>query len=125
MGQPLPLPERVPLPSDNVIQRYHDLGFKFFCEERQRYAKYEAPAGWHLEDKSHRDDIPLWVFVDTEGNERVCISGAWKGTYDNVLNMVILNPPYKKYAARAAPSQPAEDLGKIACEAFIRADFTK
>jgi len=40
-------------------------------------------------DNSYRDDLPKIDYIDEHGYKRFVVSGVWKGTYDNELNIYI------------------------------------
>ena len=92
MGASLPLPERVPLPSDADLVFFEGKGIKFMLETTTRCAgvsvcPIELPAGWLLVDRSAREDLPNWVIIDGDDRIWASINGAWKGAYDNELSI--------------------------------------
>lgn len=95
MGQPLPLPERIPRPDDetSIILQKH--GIQVHEELNEKYLLYTLPEGWKIVDRSHRHDLPCFYFVDANNNVHFAIQGAWKGTYDNQLEIYAIKSPYK------------------------------
>lgn len=88
MGQPLPLPERIPVPIGKTRQKMLDAGIILNDDDKvDGYITYELPEGWKLVNDSHRSDLPNFNMVDPQGQTRFTVAGAWKGTYDNELNI--------------------------------------
>jgi len=61
MGQPLPLPERIPLPKDSVSQSMIEKGFTFGDKvdiEGKTFVNYTLPEGWRFVNNSWRQDLP-------------------------------------------------------------------
>ena len=85
MGQPLPLPERIPHPSDAVYTRMKEVGISADVDSSERYISYTLPTGWKMVDASRRQDLPIYYIVDASDMIFFEINGAWKGTYDNEL----------------------------------------
>lgn len=113
MGQPFPLPTRIPFPSQDIYSKMVDLGFQFgdsYCQKKQHLISYTLPSGWQLLDNSYRADIPEWYFVDTDNMCRFAITGSWKGTYDNELYISYINSPYP-YVPRNTLPIPSETDG--------------
>ena len=102
MGQSLPLPERIPVPSDNDTELMKEMGFKF-GEIVEDHIKYVLPEKWTLKNSSSREDLPNWYFVDEKNMKRIQISGSWKGSYDNELNLRILETPKKFEEPKKSP----------------------
>lgn len=96
MGQVLPLPERIPPPTQSQAEQLESMGVVVAPKE-DGYCPYTLPSGWSIKDCSERSDLPIFKIVDQERNIRVVIDGAWKGTYDNDLSMKICDAPYTKY----------------------------
>lgn len=60
MGQPLPLPERIPLPRDQKdIEKLESYGISFKNKD-EKYVEYILPEGWKLIDDSRYSDSPKW-----------------------------------------------------------------
>uniref|UniRef100_A0A6C0C6X5 Uncharacterized protein n=1 Tax=viral metagenome TaxID=1070528 RepID=A0A6C0C6X5_9ZZZZ len=92
MGQPLPLPERIPLPDDEDMLEFKKMGIEIVPEDPpQQYVKYKLPIGWKTVDSSYRQDLPCFYIIDHENMKRISIHGAWKGTYDNELSLHVLS----------------------------------
>ena len=95
MGQPLPLPERIPVPKDTCKNKLEELGFTFNIQEGKDLCFYTMPDGYSFIDNSKRRDVPEWFFVDSEGMARAQVCGAWKETYDNDIKIAYIDSPYK------------------------------
>jgi hypothetical protein len=108
MGQPLPLPTKIPVPSSNVISELGDMGITIE-DSQQTYSAYRMPDGWKMVDRSWRQDLPKFSMVDTDNNIRVTISGAWKETYDNDITLRVQHAPFEKFvhdpSAKIIPSE--------------------
>lgn len=103
----MPLPERVPLPSNsNMTEKVTGWGIKF-SDEKDGYATMTLPEGWTFNDISWREDLPEWVIVDTNNMMRASVRGAWKGAYDNQLDFYVLDGT-KPYVPRQEPAEPSE-----------------
>lgn len=121
MGQPMPLPERIPRPTNEVMEKMEKAGICFPDEENENqlaYIKYSLPVGWRLVDDSEREDFPRWQCVDKEDMVRFTVSGVWKGTYDNELMLYWLDQPYlwegrKIPTVKDVPGHLQESLDKI------------
>ncbi len=94
MGQPLPLPERIPMPNDNLLEEMNSLGFTV-NNNGKPYVTYTMPTTWHLHNHSWRQDLPEYYFVDENNMARFCISGSWKETYDNELSITMVKEPFE------------------------------
>lgn len=101
MGQPLPLPERIPKPNDKQALRLKEMGIVVTPEENKFYWLCALPDGWRWENDSARNDLPCWTVVDNQEMIRVRVVGSWKGAYDNELRLKIKTPDsdghYKKW----------------------------
>lgn len=107
MGQPMPLPERVPLPGDSYMAKdVTGWGIKF-SDEKDGYATMTLPEGWTFNDISWREDLPKWVIVDANNMIRASVSGAWKGAYDNRLTFYVSDGT-EPYVPRQEPAEPSE-----------------
>lgn len=97
MGQPLPLPERIPIPTKEQKEAFDRMGITIVPNEegdhdpwRRKYVCYTLPDGWRMiKEPGRRSDFPEYVIVDSENMRRVVVQGVWKGTYDNELNMCV------------------------------------
>lgn len=98
MGQPLPLPERIPKPNPDTIRGRELLGALkqagiTIDASPGEYVRYTLPHGWRMVDDSWRQDLPNFYIVDNTNMLRFSVTGAWKGSYDNELNLKEVNPP--------------------------------
>ena len=96
MGQPLPLPEKIPRPTDAQNESLKQMGIIVDLDGQDPdvtppYVTYKLPNEWKIVNRSWRNDLPIYYIVDDQNKRRVSICGAWKGTYDNELNMYILS----------------------------------
>lgn len=95
MGQPMPLPERIPRPrTDKQAEQLAAMGLTWCAEECDAktgrpvsYVQYTLPDGWRMVDRSRRSDLPDFAIVDSDEMIRITIAGSWKGTYDNELRL--------------------------------------
>jgi hypothetical protein len=91
MGQPLPLPERIPKPNDIQILSLLHMGLELDLEnDSEQFIKYELPIGWRMVDCSEKQDMPDFYIIDHKKMKRISISGSWKGLHDNELILRIL-----------------------------------
>lgn len=60
MGQPLPLPERIPLPRKPEDVEKLELYGIVFKNKDKKYVEFTLPEGWKLVDNSWRSDLPEW-----------------------------------------------------------------
>jgi hypothetical protein len=107
MGQPLPLPERIPVPNSKTSQALTDCGVVVNGQPNCLYVTYTLPENWKMIDNSDRVDIPVWYIVDANNLARFQIAGAWKGVYDNELSIRIVESPYlvKPRSEEPTPSE--------------------
>lgn len=98
--KPLPLPERIPVPEDDVLKAMQDVGVKLYING-EPYIQYSLPAGWKTVDDSVEEDHPDFTIVDDNGQSRFQIYGSWKGNYENWLRCVHIHPP-KEYKSKSA-----------------------
>lgn len=110
MCQPLPLPERIPFPrGEKQKQQLFDMGITWDSEGEDKYVTYTLPNGWQMINATtFRNDLPKWYIVDSEMRKRVCISGSWKGTYNNDLNMDVYKEPGEILVIKDRNPQPSE-----------------
>lgn len=115
MGQPMPLPERIPMPNANLLKKMNEFGF-IINNDGQHYVRYSVPGGWSLKNHSWREDLPDYYFVDRNNMARISITGSWKETYDNQLSIHIIDEPFS-YEPRKEKVIPSETTAsKIAAE---------
>jgi hypothetical protein len=117
MGQPLPLPNRIPQPTGYVASEFDKMGIKYETGD-EKYVSYTLPDGWSMKDKSWREDLPNFAIVDTDGMIRAVVSGSWKETYDNRLSINIPDELelFEKPKDEVIPSETSVPaiVGKIA-----------
>lgn len=94
MGQPLPLPKRIPFPDNETRELMKDAGINF-SETDSSYVSYTLLIGWRLVDHNHRSDLPSWKCVDNNDMVRFTVTGSWKETYDNELYLNWYTNPIK------------------------------
>lgn len=107
MGQPMPLPERIPRPSDEVATAFTECGIVCDLNTSDKYVTYTLPEGWSIVDDSYREDLPIFHIIDAANMIRFSVSGAWKGTYDNILHINKVKEPYefKRREEKLIPSK--------------------
>jgi|ERR1700761_5692051 len=109
--QPLPLPERIPLPDNKNLEiELLFTGIQIIIDETEeeelttihkpKYVRYKLPDKWNIVDASIRSDIPRFYIIDVDQNIRVTMTGEWKGyPSDKVKIYAINNGPYfSKYS---------------------------
>ena len=118
MGQPLPLPDRIPRPDTQLTEKMKEIGFTISDDENERYVRYTMPSGWRLENHSWREDLPEYYFVDEKNIAMISVNGCWKGSYDNKLSIQMIKQPfvYKPRESEMIPSEtsPEKLFGKFA-----------
>lgn len=108
MGAACPLPERIPIPSNECAQKMTSDGIVLNnAENSERYITYVLPTGWDIVDCSWREDLPIWHIVDQNDMKRYSVTGSWKGTHDNVLKIRIC-PGDEKIKRTTEPAEPSE-----------------
>ena len=98
MGQPLPLPQRIPAPDDYTCKLMIEKGFTIgdaIDIEHKSFVTYTMPEGWKFINNSWRQDLPQWEFVCPDGLVHFSVNGAWKGSYDNDITLSALMIPRK------------------------------
>lgn len=93
MGQPLPLPERIPRPDSKKQMAELEEAGVILEDSTERYVGYTMPKGWKMVDDSWREDLPQFYIVDDKNMARFSIHGSWKGTYDNALTLTTVDTP--------------------------------
>ncbi len=93
----MPLPEWIPTPSEEQKVTMQSWGFVFPTTfDRTLYGSACVPAippkRWKYVDVSQRSDLPYCQIIDTEGQVRASVHGAWKGTHDNKLTLRLVAP---------------------------------
>src|SRR5947207_1455911 len=113
MGQPLPLPERIPNVHGEQRYKLSAMGIEIVDTDNQ-YVHYKLPVGWKMVDSSWRQDLPDFFIIDDKNMTRVSIHGAWKGTYDNRLELTILEGKHiKLYESPKDTTVEASQTGNI------------
>lgn len=97
MGQPLPLPEKIPFPRTTKQEiALAEMGIIIHPipegEKDLDHTTYTLPEGWRMVNTNPdgRQDLPEWHILDEENKMRVFVSGRWKVSYDNNLHLQIL-----------------------------------
>ena len=78
MGPPLPLPIRIPLPDQSVLDQMTADGIKVHVQPDKAYASYELPEGWKMVNSSSQADLPVFFIIDEKQLQHYLISGVWK-----------------------------------------------
>jgi hypothetical protein len=122
MGQPLPLPKRIPFPptkqvkdallKEGVILELDDEGAEF--------VQYKLPAEWSMVDNSAREDMPEFHIVDNHNMIHFTISGIWKESYDNHIQIYHVTPP-TKLQKKTQPMIPSETSSRVMLSKFAEA----
>lgn len=120
MGQPLPLPKRIPRPTGKVLTAMNECGITIDIQSEDEYVTYSLPSGWRMVNDSHREDLPEYHIVDDKNMVRCSITGAWKGTYDNKLHLSWTKEPYE-FEARHGKMIPSETNGAALVGKFAEA----
>lgn len=109
MGQPLPLPGKIPVPADDATRHeLKTLGISIY-DDSEMYSTYSLPEGWTMRDATDRRvDQPQWYIVDELEQIRVCINGSWKKTYSNKLYIEVCHAPYKMFKKPSGVPAPCE-----------------
>ena len=120
MGQPLPLPERIPRPNETMLKSMQQSNIQVNMSDESSYVTYTLPSGWNIVNASWRQDLPNWHIIDEHNIIQYSISGAWKETYDNDIKLY--NGSKTKYVEKTTPQIPSETstvaiLGNI-CDAL-------
>jgi hypothetical protein len=114
MGQPLPLPEKIPRPnleSENgrkLMNELKQVGITLE-DSTEAYVRYTLPEGWKMVDDSWREDLPRFYILDQKDMMHFSIQGSWKGTYDNELTLTkVPTPAFFQPQNRDKPLIPSE-----------------
>lgn len=95
MGQSLPLPEKIPYPSEEIKTSMEKDGI--LLGEKDDYVTYVLPNGWKMKNLSYRANIPDFHIVDENRMSRYHIYGLWGGgNYDNDLKIKKVYFPFPK-----------------------------
>lgn len=109
MGQPLPLPERIPRPNETQLRSLELMGITVIEDEmkedldkhdkiiKSSYLRYTLPQGWKMVDASWRQEFPDYYIIDGNGMKRVSVGGSWKGIYDNSLSLCVFEDDSIKF----------------------------
>jgi len=95
MDGPLPLPTRIPNPTDEQLMLLIAMGFAIDYTnytEGDKYVEYDLPKEWKIIDDSTLKQSPLFSIVDEKQLERVKIYGSWPG-HSGYLRMTIWKDP--------------------------------
>ena len=111
-GKPLPLPRRIPRPSNAVSEKLQSCNIIVNDNPKSEYLTYTLPDGWKMVDDSWREDLPEFRIIDHQEMIHFTISGAWKGTYDNKIEIYTVETP-TKYMKRYEKIIPSETKGEV------------
>ncbi len=113
MGAMMPLPERVPCPDEQQRDDLESMGF-IVGNEDNTYVTLTLPEGMEWRSIGHREDFPDWHVVSKEEKAFVHVSGSWKGTYDNHLNLRVTPEGVKgKFASTRETEEFSETSGPM------------
>jgi len=76
MDDPLPLPKRIPNPTDEQLMLLTAMGFAINYTnytKRDKYVEYDLPKDWKIIDDSSSKHTPMFSIVDEKQLERVKI----------------------------------------------------
>jgi hypothetical protein len=96
MGQPLPLPERIPRPSDDILCEMNKFGISIHddptdgYEGRDLFVKYTLPAGWNMVNGSKTTSSIKYFIMDENNKAHFQITGAWGNFLGDELDIEIL-----------------------------------
>jgi hypothetical protein len=89
MGNELPLPERIPAPSEEQQEQLEDMGIAV-VPDATPYWRFVLPHGWRIVDDSIKKNSPDFYIIDGRACKRVSIEGRWD-FLDRVLTLHILD----------------------------------
>ena len=95
-----PFPKMIPVPKDDLLLAMNECGIKThgktykFNDSNEEFIEYTLPSGWHIINKSSRNDFLDYYFIDENRMVRFYICGIWKGFYDNRLFIYVIENPY-------------------------------
>jgi hypothetical protein len=93
MGQPLPLPNKIPMPTYEQKKSLTDM--RIFVVGRTEtiddllFVNYILPSKWKIVDDSWKVEHPIFYIIDNDNFVRVRICGSWNGAEKNYLNITI------------------------------------
>jgi hypothetical protein len=120
MGQPLPLPERIPRPDANVAEALKQDSIIVNDEIDQEYLTYKLPAGYSMVDDSCREDLPCFHIINQSSEILFTVHGTWKGSYDNHLSIKIPES-VEKFVPPTSRLQKSETSGTAMMGQFMQA----
>jgi len=95
MGQPLPLPEKIPYPSEEIKNSLKNDGIVLLDEKSKKYVHYSLPNGWKMVDDSSKQQFPRFYFIDENEMTQYKIFGTWKGYETDYLEISKVESPLK------------------------------
>lgn len=113
MGQTLPLPQRIPVPTEEQQKQLQEHGIKVNLEgleADQKFVAYELPSTHYMHDDSWREDLPEFYIV-RKNTKFACakIHGSWKVSYDNRLRLEVFDEEREvKLRANDVPVIPSD-----------------
>lgn len=91
----LPLPQRIPKPTNETKEALNSCGIQVNDESDQEYVTYSLPGGWRTVDNSFMAEYPEFYIVDNNNMVKFKIYGSWKGNYENYLRILTIDKPYE------------------------------
>lgn len=120
-----PLPKRIPLPDKNQLKIMKSWGININSDSGEEdYVLYSLPDGWQMVDKRSRYDLPCSYIVDENSMKRCGISGSWKGSHDNELNLMIYSFPFEPLEDKLLDNSKKEEYNKLLMNLQIADSFT-
>jgi hypothetical protein len=89
----LPLPDRIPRPSGEILDAFNVCGILLLLEENTEadFVDYKLPKGWTMIDKSTNEGQPNFHIVDQDSCVRFTITGVWTGLPGSELHLTKVN----------------------------------
>ena len=84
MGQTIPLPQRIPKPAHDVLEKMNDFGFTI-NNDGQLFVTYTMPNGWSIKDHTSKSNLPEYYFIDKNNMARILIDGKCDIYYDLLI----------------------------------------
>jgi len=112
MGQPLPLPERIPRPSVIVELELKKYNIIVEDNEKEAYLPYKLPSGFRMVDDSWREDLPVFHIVNQNNLILFTIRGSWKGSYDNHITIHVASGS-DIFVPKSEPLEKSETSGIV------------
>lgn len=82
MGQQLPLPEKIPFPSNDIQKALIQKGFIIEDTHYERFVHYLLPKGWRVVNNVTFEKDVHWEFIDQNGKVHFVLKGWWQDVED-------------------------------------------